>query len=129
MDYMNDLHDLCETISKEIGEANDKIRNAGGKLSAGDVEYIDKLTHTLKSIKSTIAMMEDEGYSNRSYPDSYRGYSRNRSYARKRDGMGRYSGRGYSRDSGLADELRELMQDAPSDIKHDLQRIADKLEQ
>lgn len=132
MDYINDLHELCETVSKEIGEANDKIRSAGGKLTAGDADYIDKLTHTLKSIKAVIAMMEDEdGYSNRAYPDmggSYRyGGSYRGSYARgrgaRRDGMGRYS-----RDGGMADELRNLMQDAPENIKHDLQRVLDKLE-
>lgn len=145
MDYMNDLHELCETISREIGEANEKIRNAGGKLSPGDVDYIDKLTHTLKSIKATIAMVEaedEDGYSNRSYPDmggSYRysregGSYRGGSYARgrnaRRDSMGRYSReRGYSRDEGMAEELRGLMQEAPEHIKRDLQRVVEKIEQ
>lgn len=144
MDYINDLHELCETISREIAEANDKIRAAGGKLSAGDVDYIDKLTHTLKSVKATIAMMEDEdGYSSATYPNggSYArrgGYSReggyNGSYARgrmnaRRDSMGRYSGR-YSRDDGIVEELRSLMEDAPNEsIKRDIQRIVDKIEQ
>jgi hypothetical protein len=144
MDYINDLHELCETISREIGDANEKIRNAGGKLTAGDADYIDKLTHSLKSIKATIAMMEDEdGYSSANYPmgGSYArrgGYSREngtyRSYARgrmnaPRDSMGRYSGR-YSRDDGMVEELRGLMEDAPNDaIKRDIQRLVDKLEQ
>ena len=52
MDYMNDLHELCETISREIAESNEKIRSAGGKLSAGDADYLDRLTHIWKSIKS-----------------------------------------------------------------------------
>lgn len=39
MHNIEDLHELCETISREIGEANEKIRKAGGKLSAGDVDY------------------------------------------------------------------------------------------
>lgn len=142
MDYTNDLHELCETISREIADANEKIRSAGGKLTAGDVDYIDKLTHTLKSIKATVAMIEDEdGYSNRMYPDmggSYRGYSRNNrnGYSRargrmnaRRDSMGRYSG-GYSRDDGMVEELRSLMEDAPNEaIKRDIQRIVDKIEQ
>ena len=54
------LHELCETITRELDDANEKIRKAGGKLSAGDVDYIDKLTHALKSIKTTVAMMEAE---------------------------------------------------------------------
>lgn len=134
MDYMNDLHELCEIVSREIGEANEKIQSAGGKLTAGDVDYIDKLTHTLKSVKAVIAMMDDEGYSGddgmayrgRSYGDRmYRG----RSYARRRDGMGRYSGR-YSRDGNLVDQLHALMQDAPNEqIKREMQRLAEKVEQ
>ncbi len=113
MDYVKDLHELCETISESIKDANEKIRAAGGKLNGSDVDYVDKLTHALKSVKATIAMMEDEdGYSNHypyymggSYADgnmngnmggnrSYRG----RSYAgrrnARRDSMGRYSGDG-----------------------------------
>lgn len=145
MDYTNELHELCETISREIGDANEKIRAAGGKLSAGDVDYIDKLTHTLKSIKSALAMMEDESgeYSSRSYPDgmggSYRTYPRmymrGGSYARgrnaRRDSMGRYSREGgYSRDGGMVEELRELMEDAPNEtIKREMQRLVDKIEQ
>lgn len=144
MDYINDLHELCETISNEIAESNEKIRAAGGKLTAGDVDYIDKLTHTLKSIKATIAMMEDEdGYSNRMYPmagGSYRGGNggsyRGGSYARgrmnaRRDSMGRYSREaGYSRDDGMVDELRDLMEDAPNDaVKRDIKKLIDKMEQ
>ena len=55
MDYLKDLHETCETLSRELGEANEKIKRAGGKLSAGDLEYIDKLTHAIKSVKTTIA--------------------------------------------------------------------------
>ena len=54
MHNIEDLHELCETLSREVGEANDKIRTAGGKLTAGDLEYIDKLTHALKSVKTTL---------------------------------------------------------------------------
>lgn len=144
MDYINDLHELCETISNEIAESNEKIRAAGGKITAGDVDYIDKLTHTMKSIKATIAMMEDEeGYSNRMYPmtgGSYRGGNggsyRGGSYARgrmnaRRDSMGRYSREaGYSRDDGMVDELRDLMEDAPNDaVKRDIKKLIDKMEQ
>ena len=70
MHNIEDLHELCETLSREVGEANDKIRTAGGKLTAGDLEYIDKLTHALKSVKTTIAMVEaeDGGESGRYMP-------------------------------------------------------------
>lgn len=135
MDYTKDLHELCETLSREIGEANEKIRSAGGKLSAGDLDYIDKLTHALKSVKATVGMMEDEGYSSNypymggSYGDMNRGSYR-RSYAQKRDSMGRYSReRGYSRDNGMVEELRDLMQDAPDErTRQEFQRFITKLE-
>jgi len=137
MDYINDLHELCETLSREIGEANEKIRAAGGKLSAGDLEYVDKLTHALKSVKATIAMMDDEEYSGR-YPymgGSYDMGGGNRgsygSYARggqRRNSMGRYS-RGYSRGGDMLSELRELMQEAPDErTRQEFQRFISKVE-
>ena len=127
MDYIKDLHELCETISEAIKDANEKIRSSGGKLSGSDAEYIDKLTHSLKSVKAVLKMIEDDdGYSGY-YPNwggSYRG-----SYARRRDSMGRYSGeRGYSR-SDLSDKLRDMMHDAPDDRTRDeIKRLADKIE-
>ena len=133
MDYTKELHELCETLSREVQETNEKIRSAGGKLSAGDVDYIDKLTHAIKSVKATIAMMDEEGYSGRypymmggAYDNGGMGRS-NRSY--RRDSMGRYSGR-YSRDSrDMAGELRELMQDAPDErTRQEFQRLIDKVE-
>lgn len=88
MDYYNELHELCETIKEAISEANEKIKKAGGSLSAGDVEYIDKLTHSLKSIKAVMAMMEDEDGGEYSGSDgSYRGGS----YRGGRGGSYRYS--------------------------------------
>jgi len=145
MDYIKDLHELCETLSREIGETNEKIRKAGGKLSAGDLEYVDKLTHALKSVKATIAMMEDEGegysghypyYMGGSYDDGNMGGNRSmrgRSYAQRRDSRGRYSSTysrdGYSRDGGMVEELRELMQDAPDErTRQEFQRFIAKIE-
>ena len=146
MDYVKDLHELCETISESIKEANEKIRAAGGKLNGSDVDYVDKLTHALKSVKATIAMMEDEdNYSNHypyymggSYADGNMGGTSNRSYRgrsydgrrnARRDSMGRYSGDGYSRDGGMVEELRELMQDAPDErTRQEFQRFIQKIE-
>lgn len=139
MDYLKDLHETCETLSRELGEANEKIKRAGGKLSAGDLEYIDKLTHALKSVKTTIAMMEaeDEGESGyymphygRSYGD--RSYGRDDSYARRRDAMGRYTSRrgGMSYDDGMVEELRDLMDRAPDEsTRREFHKLISKLEQ
>lgn len=152
MDYINDLHEICETLSKELGEANKKIMQGGGKLSGADLDYVDKLTHAIKSVKTTIAMMEAEengysgdDYSGRMYPTYGRSYADNdmrtdgrsyndgRSYAERRnarrDSMGRYSGRGYSRDSEMISELHDLMQDAPDEkTKQEFKRFIDRLE-
>lgn len=143
MEYLNDLHEMCEVLSRELGEANEKIRKNGGKLSGSDLEYVDKLTHALKSIKTTMAMIESEGegsyadgsYTGGSYADGYGG-SYNRSYGRgsyargrRRDSMGRYSSRGYSRDQEMISELRDLMEDAPDDrTRQEFQRFISKIE-
>ncbi len=135
MDIMKDLETLCDVISDKIAEKTRKIKNGG--MSDGDLETIDKLTHSLASVKKIMAFMEDEdgysGYDGGSYRNSYRGsYARNGgSYARgqRRDSMGRYSGeRGYSR-SDLADKMRDLMMDAPDDrTRQEIQRMIEKLE-
>ena len=120
------LYDLCETVSKELETANEKIKTAGGEVSGGDIEFLDRLTHIMKSLKTTIAMMEsemlDEGnsgyYGGRYYYDNDmpmeggRGgsYARRGSYAR--------CGRGYIRDESKEDfmyEIEDLMDKAPDE--------------
>lgn len=136
MDYLRNLHEICDTLSHELGEVNNKIRQAGGTLSAGDLEYIDKLTHSLKSVKTTIAMVEaeDDGGESGYYMPRYGSNNRNRggsSYARRRDNMGRYTSRrgGMSYDDGMVEELHDLMERAPEESKRDFQKLIDKMEQ
>ena len=138
-----ELHEICETVSRAISAANEKIRGAGGKLSAGDADYIDRLTHTLKSVKAVIKMDEeaemDDGYSERGY--SRNGYSmrydggsygpgRGRGSNARRDSMGRYSSNyGYSGGGDMVEELRSLMQDAPDETtRQEMQRLIEKME-
>lgn len=138
---MNELYELKEMLMKELKEYGSK-----GELSAGTLDIVDKLTHTIKNLCKIIEEYEEAEYSGnypymsydgRSYNDgrSYRGSyrdgmsgARGRTNAR-RDSMGRYSSeRGYSR-TGLADELRGLMADAPDErTRQEIQRLADKLE-
>ena len=133
---MNELYELKDMLCKELKEYGEK-----GELTAGSLDVVDKLAHTIKNLDKIIETYEEEeGYSSRSYPDGMGGsyarrYSREgRSYARgrmnaPRDARGRYSGN-YSRDDGMVEELRELMQDAPNEaIKRDIQRLVDKIEQ
>lgn len=145
-DYIDTLHDICDVMMKELEKSNEKIKMSGGEVSGSDIEYLDKLTHGIKSTKTTIAMMEaDDEYSGDYDSDmnmrggrSNRGYSRRGSYARgrgrnaRRDSMGRYSSRdGYSMGGDeMIMELRELMEDAPDEkTRMEFQRFIKKMEQ
>lgn len=140
---MHDLHELKEKLLKELEEYG-----GNAKFSKEDVETIKYMASAIDHI-CNIAEGEEDGYSGRypywmggAYADgnmngnmggtsnrSYRGsYARGRRNAR-RDSMGRYSGDGYSRDGGMVEELRELMQDAPDErTRQEFQRFIQKIE-
>lgn len=120
MEIRKELEELCEIVSDRIAEKTRKVKNNG--MTDGDLDTIDKLTHTMKSIKGVLSMMgEDEDYSGY-YPHAY-------ARGRRRDSMGRYSGEyGYSRND-LADKMRALMNDAPDDrTRQEIKRMIEKLE-
>ena len=143
-----DLKELCERISKEIADANEKLRQQDS-MNGGDIEYLDKLTHTLKSIKTTMAMMDADGgeYSrgyrdghgyNDGYGDGNDGYGRddygNDGYGRRYEarGRGRYARRdsmGRYADSGdMVKQLESLMESAPDDrTRQEIQKIVQKM--
>ena len=106
---MHKMEELKDMLVDELDEVTAK-----GKLTAGDLDTVDKLTHSIKSIDTILAM---DGYSN-----DYR-YDGGMSYARKRDSLGRYSrenrngySRGYSYGKeSMIQELRELMNDAETE--------------
>lgn len=150
-DKIKTLYELCETVSRELEECNEKIRMAGGKLSPGDVEYLDKLTHMMKSIKTTVAMMEaeEDGYSENwggmSYADGRggnRGGRGGNSMARGGRGgrggrnnnpMGRnqYSREGYSYEDGMEDllsDMRSMMGELPEEKRREVERFVHKME-
>lgn len=85
------LHRLCEIITDKLAECERNL-SAAKDMSVSDIKIINELTHALKSVKTTIAMMEAQeeegGMSRRYYPMSYEG------------GM---SGRRMSRDGGSYD--------------------------
>ena len=127
-DIYEELEELCHTTCEKLSEVNQKIRAANGKLTAGDLEYMDRLTHMLKSIKTTMAMIENEGNSfGGSYDTSYYSRRGGRSY----DGMSRrggYSGRMY-RDTGTINQLRQMMEQTDDDrMKEEFQRMIEKME-
>lgn len=135
MEHLKALKELCETLSKELEKSNDKIRAAGGSITPADLEYLDKLTHSIKSVKTVVAMLEGEGdvdlgpYMKGGYSWRPEYSARGRRNAR-RDSMGRYSGeRGYSRDGDMIAELYELMNDAPDEhTRQEFQRFIQRME-
>lgn len=76
MKTMEILERLCGYVEDRLEMAVNKLASEGGKIDFEDAKFIEALTHSLKSIKTTMAM---EGYGN--------------SEARGRDGMGRYTSR------------------------------------
>lgn len=127
------MHKLIEYICDELEELE---RKAGkdGKLSMAEVQYMDTLAHAKKNLMKAEEMSGGE-YSGRMYGRSYDdgrsygyddGRSYGRSYARRRDSMGRYSR--YSGDE-MADELRELMEKAPDEhTKKEFRKFIEKIE-
>lgn len=110
-DLYEDLHRGCEIASREYGDLLDKIEQNGGKMSMSDLDELDKLTHTIKSNKTTIAMLDAGGGSyadgyDGSYGDGRRSYNRG-SYARRRDSMGRYTSR-RAYDDGDMRDMRDM---------------------
>ena len=108
------MHKLIDYICDELEELERKV-GKGEKLSMSEVEYMDILAHSKKNL---LKGEEMGGYSERTRYDgmmyndgrSYRG----RSYARKRDSMGRYA-RDYAMDDAMMDELHRLMAKAPDE--------------
>ena len=106
-----DWHELKEMLCNELEKVTKK-----GELSAGSLDIVDKLTHSIKSVETIMAM---NGYSHNSY--------------RHRDSMGRYSNRyydGYSRDKDqFISELHDMMESAPDEkMRQDLKRFISKME-
>lgn len=138
MHELDTLYEICEALNRELEDANEKIRKAGGKMSAGDLEVVDKLTHAIKSVKTTIAMIENEGDYSNEYGNSMNRRSmdsrtmRGRSNARgrtgnvRRDSMGRYS-RAEAEDA-MMDALEDYMETVNDpNKKREVERFMEKM--
>ena len=119
---MKALHELRDMLSREIDEITKK-----GELTAGSLDTVDKLTHSLKSIDTIIAMNGGDEYSQRG--GGYSGYYPRYSYARnqRRSMNGRYS-----REDGreaIVDQLRGMMDDAPDEMSREaIRRCVEQME-
>ena len=125
MDLLKELRELKDTIGHEIAQANQEIRKSGGDLNSGDIEMIDKLTHAMKSLATTCAMLEaeEEGYSGDYSPMGpyYGGNSRR---------YGRDTRNGYSRAGEWGDQLRQMMDEAPDEAtRMEIKKLMDRMDQ
>ena len=126
---METFEKLKKMLCKELDELVDK-----GDLKAGSLDAVDKLTHSIKSLDTIIAM-EEAGYSNDyGYSGARRNmgrYTYGSSYNHYDDGNGGYSGRRYSRDEGksqMIHHLEDMMDDTESSqVREVLQSALSKL--
>lgn len=139
---MESYEKLKKILCTEIEDTVDSVMKQG-QMSMGDLEAIDKLTHSLKSLITTMAM-EEGGYS---YNSGYSGARRRDSMGRYMDGGnsgryyddGGYSGRRYydggysgrrSRDEGktqITRHIETMMEDANQEEREVLQSALNKL--
>ena len=126
---MKHLEKLRDMLCEELENMTEQ-----GDITTGSLEIIDKLTHSIKSIDTIIAMEEysDEG-SYRYYDDRTDGYSRRGSYARgrgrnaKRDSRGRYS-RMESKEH-FAEQLEDMLDETTDpEVRQALQKALTKME-
>lgn len=154
MDLLKEVYDMKETVGHKIAQANKKIKANGGDIANDDVDIVDKLSHSIKSLVTTCAMLEAEeddgeysgrympaynpgmhyGYSRRDgmeggYAGEYRnGYSGNRGgYSRR---YSRENRNGYSRTGDMTEQLRQMMEDAPDDMtRMEIKKLMDIMDQ
>lgn len=121
---LDTLYELCDFVYHDLETANEKAK-ASGKLSPGDIEYVQVLSSCMKNIKMCIGMIEAEmdGYSGTYWDGKH--YSRGTmsmsesgmrgdSYRNRSSYRSRYSGDN-ARDEFIG-ELEELMNKAPDEV-------------
>ena len=142
---MHDIYKLKDLLMDELKEYGQK-----GELTAGSLDVVDKLAHSVKNICKIIEDCENEEYSGAYRGGSYRGGSYEGgsmggmgggSYARGGRGGGRRGGAnqygsyargvGYSRaEDGMEDllsEMHELMPMLPEEKRREAQRFVEKM--
>lgn len=103
------MHKIKEKLMETIDEYEKKLKkSSGGDLSAGDIEYLHKLTGTIKNIDKIEILEESGEYSSRGgeweAQGSYRGgYSNDYENGMSNARRGEHYVRGhYSRDAGYS---------------------------
>ena len=144
---MHKLIELREMLMDELEQITDR-----GQITEGSLDIVDKLTHSIKSIDTIIAMESEsresrDGYSGRRYRDGgsresrdgySAGYDDGGRSGRRRDSMGRFADggtsgrRGYSRDEAkdmMIADLEGMMGEVSPETQHAIQKAVKALEQ
>ena len=126
---MHKLETIKSKFIKELESYADR-----NSFTINDIENVRNLISSVNKIcEYTDAEEGKEEYSGRmshTYPmPAYTYDEYGMSNARRRDAMGRYSRRGYSRDDGMMAKLYECMEEAPEHKKTEIKRMIEKLEQ
>lgn len=118
---IRDFEDLKKKLCRELEQIKGK-----SSLGMGEIEAIDKLTHSIKSLNSIIENEEGEGYS--------QGYYNRRDYSRN-DGDGMWEARGsYGDDYGRGNSyarrgmhyVRGHYSRAAEDVSEKIQEMMDE---
>ena len=105
------LDKYCERVEKELRDLYTKISKAE-ILSPADLDSMDKLLHSLKSIKTTSAMVEHDERNDESNGERYsRHYESTDGYSgyRSTSGIGSGTVGRHSRDNDMIRKLEDMM--------------------
>ena len=129
MRLKEDLEQLCMALSEDLSKVNREVQDKG--LSASSLDYIDKLTHSIKSVKTTQAMLgnsydmsRDSYRMSRDYSNADSYYDSRDSY-RGRDAMGRYT-----RDAKhMVDKMHQLRNEVPKEMQYEFDKFIQRVEE
>jgi hypothetical protein len=115
----NSIYEVEEALCRELDSVVEDLHKDNGKLSPNAVNYVDKLLHAVKSVKTIEAM---EGGSQRGRYSNNGGSYYDGGYNRSRDSRGRYM------HGDMSEKLMDLMEstDDPQ-IKQELKRLMDRV--
>lgn len=128
---MHKLKKLRDNIMEELESFADR------PIDERDLEFVDKLSHSLKCIDTVCAMAgydNYDGYSGRTYRDNYSGRMYRDNYSYGNGNMGSRRGYGnlgrYSRDEAkdrLVGEMENMMNEVSPEAQHAIQRAISAL--
>lgn len=120
---MHELYELKEMLCKELEEYGRK-----GEISAGSLDTVDKLAHTVKNLGKIISMYDGDDRGG-SYGYYYADGGRRGGTTRR--GANQYGsyGMGYSRNESVTTQLRELMDSMPDEhLRSKMRDIISRME-